>query len=105
MELSPEIRRYYEEAPEADRLRTGPSQLEFARTQEMVAERLPPPPAIVLDVGGGAGAYALWLAEIGYEVHLIDPISRLVSKAQARSDAAARHIASCNLGDARELKW
>ena len=105
MELSPEIRRYYEEAPEAERLRTGPSQLEFARTQELIAERLPPSPATILDVGGGAGAYALWLAELGYEAHLIDPVSRLVSQAQVRNDTASHHIASCNVDDARELKW
>jgi ubiquinone/menaquinone biosynthesis C-methylase UbiE len=105
MELSPEIRRYYEEAPEAERLRTGPFQLEFERTKELLAERLPKPPAIVLDVGGGPGTYALWLAELGYEVHLIDPVDQLVAQAQRRSDAVAHRIESCSVGDARELKW
>jgi ubiquinone/menaquinone biosynthesis C-methylase UbiE len=105
MELGPEIRRYYEEAPEVERLQTGPSQLEFERTKQLLRERLPMPPAIVLDVGGGPGAYALWLAEIGYEVHLVDPVSHLVAQAQQRSAGSARPIASCSVGDARELKW
>ena len=105
MELNPEIRNYYEEAPEADRLRTGPSQLEFERTRELITERLPKPPATILDVGGGPGTYALWLAELGYEVHLIDPVQHLVAQAQRRSDEVRRRIASCSIGDARELKW
>jgi ubiquinone/menaquinone biosynthesis C-methylase UbiE len=105
MELRPEIRNYYEQAPEAERLQTGPFQLEFERTKELIGARLPKPPAAVLDVGGGPGTYALWLAELGYEVHLIDPVSHLVSQAGRRSDAAARRIASCSLGDARALKW
>jgi len=105
MELSPEIRGYYEQAPEAERLRTGPFQLEFERTKELIAERLPKPPATVLDVGGGPGPYALWLAGLGYKVHLIDPVYRLVAQAQRQSDEAGRHIETCTVGDARELKW
>jgi 2-polyprenyl-3-methyl-5-hydroxy-6-metoxy-1,4-benzoquinol methylase len=33
---------------------------------------LPPPPAVIFDVGGGPGVYARCLARQGYEVHLID---------------------------------
>src|SRR5262245_12373956 len=72
MEFSPEIRRFYEEASEAERLQTGPFQLEFERTKQLLSEKLPPP-ATVLDVGGGPGAYAVWLSALGYEVHLVDP--------------------------------
>jgi hypothetical protein len=62
MDLNPEIRRYYEEAPEAERLSTGRSQLEFERTKELLAERLPKPPATVLDVGGWRTGYVRALA-------------------------------------------
>jgi len=79
--------------------------LEFERTKELLAERLPKPSATVLDVGGGPGIYALWLADLGYKVHLVDPVYRLVAQAQRRSDEANRHIESCSVGDARELKW
>jgi ubiquinone/menaquinone biosynthesis C-methylase UbiE len=56
-------------------------------------------------VGGGPGTYALWLAALGYEAHLIDPVHHLVTQGRQRSDAAPHHIASCTVGDARELKW
>jgi SAM-dependent methyltransferase len=103
--LPEEIARYYEEVAEEGRLAAGPSQLEFARTKEIVLRYLPPLPATILDVGGAAGAYALWLAERGYQVHLIDPVPRLVEEAQRRSDASPNRIRTCQVGDARELKF
>src|SRR6516225_3366703 len=103
--LDTEIARYYEEVAEEGRLAAGPSQLEFARTKDVVLRYLPPLPATILDVGGAAGAYALWLAERGYQVHLIDPVPRLVDEAQRRSDASPIRIRTCQVGDARELKF
>src|SRR5262245_63137773 len=100
-----EITRYYLEVAEERRLAAGPSQLEFARTQEIVLRYLPPPPATVLDVGGAAGAYALWLAERGYQVHLIDAMPRLVEEARRRSEASPNRISTCHVGDARELTF
>jgi len=103
MELRPEIRSYYENAPEHERLNTGSFRLEFERTKELLLERLPAVPATILDVGGGSGPYASWLADLGYEVHLIDPVSTLLEHAQNRNKMAARPIASCIIGDARSL--
>jgi ubiquinone/menaquinone biosynthesis C-methylase UbiE len=100
-----EIVRYYQEVAEEGRLAVGPSQLEFARTKEVVLRYLPPPPATILDVGGAAGAYALWLADQGYQVHLIDRAPRLVQEAQRRSEASPKRIATCQVGDARELPF
>jgi ubiquinone/menaquinone biosynthesis C-methylase UbiE len=100
-----EITRYYQEVAEEGRLAAGPSQLEFARTQEVVLRYLPPPPATILDVGGAAGAYALWLAERGYQVHLIDPVPRLVEEARRRSEASPHRLGTCQVGDARELTF
>lgn len=65
-----EITRYYERGLEATRFSQAAGDLEFIRTQEIIARRLPPPPAVVLDIGGGPGTYALWLATEGFEVHL-----------------------------------
>lgn len=48
-------------------------------------EHLPPPPAHVLDVGGGAGHQSLPLARAGYEVTLLDPSSAMLDKAWQRS--------------------
>ena len=94
---------YYERSPEEARLTQGPFQLEEARTRELIQRHAPPPPGTVVDVGGAAGAYALWLAEVGYAVHLLDPVRRLVAEAQRRSDAARRPLVSCRVGDARAL--
>ena len=63
------------------------------------------PPATVLDVGGAAGAYALWLVDAGYTVHLVDAVPRLVAEAQRRSAARSRPLASCRVGDARALDF
>jgi len=48
--LPKEITNYYQAVAEEERLATGPSQLEFARTKEVVLRYLPPPPATILDV-------------------------------------------------------
>jgi SAM-dependent methyltransferase len=101
--LDPVITDYYDRAPEEARLKQGPFQLEEARTRELIQRFAPPPPGTVLDVGGAAGAYALWLAEVGYSVHLLDPVPRLVAEAQRRSVAAERPLVSCRVGDARAL--
>jgi SAM-dependent methyltransferase len=61
---------------------------------------LPPPPAVVLDVGGAAGAHAAPLAAQGHEVHLIDPVPLHVEQARA-----VPGLASVTLGDARALRW
>src|SRR5262249_32929123 len=100
-----EITRYYQEVAEEGRLAAGPGQLEFVRTQEVVLRHLPPPPATVLDVGGAAGAYALWLAEKGYQVHLLDAVPRLVGEARRRSEASPHRISTCQVGDARALPF
>src|SRR5262245_16340360 len=100
-----EIARYYQQVAEEGRLAAGPSQLEFARTKEVVLRYLSPAPATILDVGGASGAYALWLAGRGYQVHLIDPVPRLVEEARRRSKASPNRIGTCQVGDARALPF
>lgn len=99
----PSIAEYYERTPEETRLEHGAFRLEQERTRELLVRFLPPPPALVVDVGGAAGAYALWLAEAGYPVHLVDRTPRLVAEARRRSALAARPLRSCRVGDARAL--
>jgi ubiquinone/menaquinone biosynthesis C-methylase UbiE len=95
---------HYQRVDEDSRLRTGWFQLEFARTQELILRHLSPAPAVVLDVGGGSGAYAGWLTSSGYEVHLIDPVPKHIEQALARSTRQQRPIASMRVGDARKLE-
>jgi len=102
---SERILRYYTDADEAARLRTSWFQLEHERTRELIQRHLPPPPARIIDVGGGAGAYACWLASLGYEVHLVDAVPKHIEQARAASSQQSDHpLASAELGDARQLR-
>ena len=47
-------------------------------------EHLPPPPASVLDVGGGAGHQSFPLAQAGYEVTLLDSSPAMLGRARQR---------------------
>jgi SAM-dependent methyltransferase len=104
-DLDPTIADYYHRAPEEHRLEQGPFLLEEARTRELIERHARRPPATVLDVGGAAGAYAIWLADAGYVVHLVDPVPRLVAEAERRSAARPRPLASCRVGEARSLDF
>jgi ubiquinone/menaquinone biosynthesis C-methylase UbiE len=95
---------FYRDSDEASRLRSGWFQLEQERTRELILRRLPTAPATVIDAGGGAGVYACWLAALGYQVHLIDPVSKHVEQARAASDQQRDHpLVSAEVGDARHL--
>jgi len=96
--VDPEIDAYYDRGDEQGRLSSW-GRLELVRTQELLLRFLPPPPARVLDVGGGPGAYAVWLAERGHDVELVDPVELHLSQARA---AGVAHV---RLGDARELPF
>src|SRR5919202_2981784 len=93
--LDPAIEAYYDRAPEESRLELDVFRLEQLRSRELILRHAPAPPAVVLDIGGAAGAYAFWLAERGYEVRLIDAVPRLVALARARSEHAPYRLASC----------
>jgi ubiquinone/menaquinone biosynthesis C-methylase UbiE len=59
-------------------------QVRTAVLHQHLLEHLPPPPAAVLDVGGGAGHQSLPLAAAGYEVTLLDSSSAMLEKARRR---------------------
>ncbi|HZC29832.1 MAG TPA: methyltransferase domain-containing protein [Gaiellaceae bacterium] len=99
MTIDPEIRAHYELGVELDRFERGPSRIEYVRTKELLSRHLPPAPARVLDVGGGPGAYATWLADRGYDVRLVDAVPLHVEHARER---AAGRFAAVE-GDARAL--
>jgi ubiquinone/menaquinone biosynthesis C-methylase UbiE len=104
--LEREIEAYYALGEEEKRLEGSGFPLERVRTQLIVRRVLPPPPATILDVGGAAGVYAIWLAELGYTVHLIDPVALHID--QARRAAGTRGsppLASLRVGDARALEF
>ena len=92
-----EILAYYARGEEDARLRQGSGRLEFWRTQEVLRRLLPAAPARVLDVGGGTGIHAEWLARDGYEVELVDPVPLHLEQAARLPGVTVRP------GDARAL--
>lgn len=97
--VAPEIIDFYTTAyDEASRLSAkSHGLLEKIRTQELLRRHLPKPPMRVLDVGGGPGAHARWLAADGYQVHLVDPVERHLTQAAATGSCTVER------GDARSL--
>ena len=98
------IAAYYALGLERDRLSGGQGALELVRTRILLERYLPASPAVVADVGGGPGRYALWLAERGYRVHLVDPVPLHIEQARAAANARPGvALASADVGDARAL--
>jgi ubiquinone/menaquinone biosynthesis C-methylase UbiE len=83
---------------EDTRLSRSPhGRLEFLRTQELIRRLLPIAGARILDIGGGTGVHAAWLAADGHAVHVVDLVPRHVDAAAARVGVTAE------VGDARQL--
>lgn len=93
---------YYARGLEADRLAAdGAGMLEFARTTEIIDRRLPPAPAVVADIGGGPGRYAVWLAGRGYRVEHRDLMPMHVEQVRASMDGSP--LIRAEVGDALDL--
>lgn len=87
---------FYADRDEAGRLTGREGWIEAQRLRRLLGARLPSAPARVLDVGGGPGAHAAWLAEAGHDVRLLDVVPAHVEAARTRGVDAA-------VGDARDL--
>jgi SAM-dependent methyltransferase len=99
-----DIAAHYSSGYEDGRLHQGAGQLERERSRDLLRRLLPPAPATILDIGGGPGGHACWLAAQGYDVHLVDITPLHVQLAR---EASARQpefpLASAEVGDARSL--
>jgi ubiquinone/menaquinone biosynthesis C-methylase UbiE len=99
------LEHYGKEFAERDRLEKY-AQLEFFRTKEIIARHLRKKPAVILDIGGGPGRYALWLAKMGHSVHLIDPVALHVRQAEDSFHCSGRKpMPTAAVGDARNLQF
>jgi SAM-dependent methyltransferase len=101
--LDPVIAAHYTDGRSEDaRLRRGAGLVELARTQQVIRRHLPAARLRILDVGGGSGIHAAWLAADGHDVHLVDPVPLHVEQAtQVGADPA--HPFTAVIGDARRL--
>lgn len=94
---------HYELGREAGRLADGLGLVEFERTKEIVLRAMPAPPAVVADVGGGPGRYALWLAAAGYRVEHRDLAGHVEHLSSMRPEGVTTRVADArqlDLGDA-----
>lgn len=96
------LHEHYARGQEVDRLSGPLGAVEFIRTQEIIGRHLPPPPAVIGDVGGGPGRYTLWLADLGYTVVHRDLVPLHVQQLQATAAERGLGIDTA-VGDARHL--
>jgi len=101
--LPREIQEHYLRGEESQRLSSNRGELERLRTQAILTRELPSAPAVVFDIGGGAGVHAFWLAQQGYQAHLLDLVELHLEQARSHAAASGVRLASIVSGDARAL--
>jgi SAM-dependent methyltransferase len=94
-----DLQAYYARDEERDRLGQGLGRVEFARTTAILERTLPPPGAVIADIGGGPGRYTDWLVDAGYHVIHRDLVAHHVDQVRRRHGAAV----DTAVGDARAL--
>jgi len=101
--VDPRVTRRYELADEDARLwLPGIGDLVRLRTWD-IFDRYVPPTGHVLDVGGGPGTHAAYLAARGHEVTLVDPVDQHVEAAEQRARSVSGPTFTARLGHACEL--
>ncbi|WP_211225456.1 methyltransferase domain-containing protein [Amycolatopsis nigrescens] len=79
-DIPAEILAHYRTIDEGARIIDGLGRLELLRTQEILRRHLPGAPSRVLDIGGGTGVHAAWLADDGHEVELFDVVPNMSNR-------------------------
>lgn len=83
-------------------MQLGLGPLEFERNKELISRYLPKK-GLIVDVGGGPGIYSEWLAGLGHDVILVDPVEKHIRQANKRSAKAKQTFRSI-LGEAQKLE-
>jgi ubiquinone/menaquinone biosynthesis C-methylase UbiE len=103
LSTSEHVERAYDADPQREWARLERHRTEFAVTLRALHEHLPPPPARVLDCGGGPGRYASELARLGYEVTIFDLSAACLRLAQEKAAEAGATLAAYEHGTATDL--
>lgn len=83
-----DVQAYYDQNAEGEWSRLDRHRTEFAVTLRALSRYLLPPPAAVLDVGGGPGRYAIALTQQGYKVTLADLSDACLALAEQKARQA-----------------
>ena len=97
------IEQYYDAQPQRVWDRLERHRTEFAVTMRALQAHLSPPPAQVLDCGGGPGRYAVELARRGHQVTLFDLSTAALHLARENAAAAGVALAGYEHGSATDL--
>lgn len=101
--MSDAVRRYYDEHADTEWHRLASDRVEHALTTRALREHLSPPPARLLDIGGGPGRYSIELAQQGYAVTLADISRAELDLARARATEQSVELQAVVEADARDL--
>lgn len=101
MQLPKEIYDHYQEINEDGRLERVKGILEFERSKQIIKRYLKTNKMNILDIGGATGKYAYWLAELGHNVSLIDPMPSHIDTAKNNPKSGILNVIA--VGDVREL--
>ncbi|HEX2186140.1 MAG TPA: methyltransferase domain-containing protein, partial [Chloroflexota bacterium] len=97
------IRAFYDREAQREWERLDRHRTELAVTRAVLRDHLPPPPAAILDAGGGPGRYALALAQDGYRVTLLDLSPVALELARRRAAELGVELAAVREGNATDL--
>jgi ubiquinone/menaquinone biosynthesis C-methylase UbiE len=101
--INSEIEEFYAQTSEENRLQLGLGPLEFERNKDLI-QRYLPKKGVIIDVGGGPGVYSEWLAGLGHQVYLVDPVEKHIKQANKRSAKAKKSFKNL-LGEAQKLEF
>lgn len=102
--INKSIEQFYNNSSEETRLNQGMGVFEFERIKTLIEKYIPNQCSTIIDVGGGTGKYAEWLAKKGHVVHLVDPIKKHIKLAQNRAHKLKNKF-TVNYGEARKLEF
>ena len=95
---------FYNKASEETRLEKGMGVFEFERIKSLIEKYLSTSSSKIIDVGGGTGKYAKWLAKKGHEVHLVEPVAKHLQLAENRAKKLKNKF-FVHLGESRKLDF
>ncbi len=101
--MTGQVETFYDRSSDYEWHRLERHRMEFAVTIRALLDFLPPPPADILDVGGGPGRYAIALTRQGYRVTLFDLSANNLTYAAGQAQLAGVSLAGFEHGTATDL--